>query len=399
MPVRPASTQPLHQIEDAYRAAKIYVLCEAGMADGIVIDLGYTFGRSNLRQFDDFDELVTEAMDFRPEAIVCDVECVSKSLLVNIRRLRNDDETADIAVVCRVRTLTAYDMGQLLSAGASGVLVSTAPAAEFIGRLTQYMSGAEGQDIPRSGSFGDLWAAQVAQNRALMPDEALIGRFGKQYALDIDVIFQPQDSIGGDMWGLIPIDQSQLAVFMADFCGHGWRVAPNAIRLANLLRSRDIDRDQPAAVLSWLNQRLRALLPRGQFAAMIYGVIDLRHDTFRYSCGSWMPFAVQHDAGAGWTPCEGRGLPLGTFADVTYEAGTVGFGPGGGLVLYSDALVETPGVPNNILTSDRVVEGLNRLGPKAAPADINRELAYRLGLRRGRLSDDLTVLSMRRHAS
>ncbi len=393
------SLQSLHEIEQAYRAAKIYVLCEIKGADSIVTDLGDRFGHACLRQFDDFDALVTEAMDFRPQAIVCDVDGISKRLLVNIRRLRNDGESAGIAIVCRTNTLTPHDMGQLLSAGASGVFLSDVPGAEFIGRLTQFMEGGDAQELPRSRMFDELWAAQIAQNRALMPSATQVERVCKLYGLDIDVVFEPYQDIGGDMWGLIPVDENRLAVFIADFCGHGWRVAPHAIRMNDFLHATDIDLADPARMLSWLNQRLKALLPRGQFAAMVYGVIDIRHDRFCYGCASWMPFAVQKDGQAGWTLHEGRGVPLGSFADITYEVETIDFGPGGGLVLYSDALVETTGGHGPTLTSEGVAKGLNRLDRQATPADITCDLVRRLGLDRARLADDLTLFALRRRVS
>ncbi|WP_162148494.1 PP2C family protein-serine/threonine phosphatase [Asticcacaulis sp. AC402] len=230
----------------------------------------------------------------------------------------------------------------------------------------------------------------------LLPDDRLVSSCEAMYGLDLSSVFLSPPPMSGDLWGLLPIDDDRLAVFCADVCGHGLAVAPHARKVHQLLHAPDLERSRPQRVLAEVNSGLHGYLPPGRFAAMFYGVIDIARDQLDYACSTFLPPLWRLGEGRPYELLEGAGLPLGFQPRARYENHSRRFERGGGLVIYSDALVETPMPPQAVFDTDRLCSAVNLLGFDADAATINAHLIDALDLETNRLEDDLTLIALLR---
>ncbi|MEO5337411.1 MAG: SpoIIE family protein phosphatase [Magnetospirillum sp. WYHS-4] len=185
----------------------------------------------------------------------------------------------------------------------------------------------------------DLRAARVMQEE-MLPTPEEIQAVEERYGVAIEAHFETSSELGGDIWGLKPIDDRRFALYMADFSGHGVTAALNTFRLHTVLDTLAADLDKPGDYLQALNRRMAALLPTGQYATMFYGVIDVAEETLCYAAAAAPRPLLADPASGAVRAIDGSGLPVGVTKNVRYETRRVPFPDGGLLFLYSDALLE-----------------------------------------------------------
>ena len=149
--------------------------------------------------------------------------------------------------------------------------------------------------------------------------------------------------------------------------------------------------DKPAWLLRRLNNRLRAVLPVGQFATMFCATIDFHRQTIEYVSAGAPPQLYRKSAEDPFEVISQPSLPLGILPDVAYESQTVAFCPGGGLVLYTDGLVETPKPPRSLYTTDSLKELLNKTS-QGTSLQLRQSLLGRLSKPAIEADDDITLI-------
>jgi sigma-B regulation protein RsbU (phosphoserine phosphatase) len=235
--------------------------------------------------------------------------------------------------------------------------------------------------------------ARAMQER-LMPSRERRRELEAATGVAIDAHFAPSSELGGDCWDVRRDGRGRLIVYLVDFSGHGVGAALNTFRLHTILQHMDFGDFDPGAFVSAINRRLCTLLPSGQFATVLAGMVDPEGGHFHYaSAGSTRPM-VWRPGDAEPLMGDSSGLPLGLLASAGYEARSLPLPPGGRLFLYSDAAIEIP-VGDDVLDEP----GLARLAsPLMHDADGPRVLErLRDALHRtGPIDDDLTLLLLTR---
>ncbi|MGE5505968.1 MAG: SpoIIE family protein phosphatase [Actinomycetota bacterium] len=240
-------------------------------------------------------------------------------------------------------------------------------------------------------SDGDLQMARAMQNR-LLPTPEDIAEASTRYGLSVSALFEPSREVGGDLWGLRPLDDHRLAVWLADFSGHGYAAALNTFRLHTLVRQTGVGRDQPGAYLGQLNRSLSGLLPVGQYATMLYGVLDLTAGEFVYAAAA-SPSPLAADLlDRTVTVGDGSGLPLGVQENAAYPERSLPLPAGSALLLHSDAVCECPRRGRQKLGSAGVPDLLRRAMERHSAPDVSGILAPFLATVRRPLRDDLTAV-------
>lgn len=212
---------------------------------------------------------------------------------------------------------------------------------ELIRRLTE--------DLDRARRF----------QQALLP-KGLPKSYG---ALRVAAAYEPCETLGGDLFDVVPLAGDRLLLMVADVAGHGVAAAlvTGMVKTA-LLRSLQ---DQPGLVPA-ARAVLETLAPLGQqrVVTIILAQIDARRRTMRYvNAGHppallWTPGGATRLLGA-TTPLLSYGIPM----DAEPEA-SVPFGPGERLALYSDGLYEVRDPAGNELGREKLLADLaSRRGP------------------------------------
>lgn len=238
---------------------------------------------------------------------------------------------------------------------------------------------------------GDLEMARSMQTR-LLPTADDLADIGARYGLSVSGMFEPSREVGGDLWGLRPLDEDRFAVWLADFSGHGYAAALNTFRLHTLVRQTNSGRDQPGPYLAQINRNLAGLLPVGQFATMLYGIVDLAAGAFVYAAAASPAPLVASLAERRITVGDGSGLPLGVSATATYTERSLPLPPGSALFLHSDAVCECPRRGRQKLGTAGVPMLVRRAIERHAAPDVTGILAPFLATVCHPLSDDLTAV-------
>lgn len=238
----------------------------------------------------------------------------------------------------------------------------------------------------------ELESARKLQE-AILPQQLEIEAM-QQRQLDVASYFKPSSEIGGDFWGMKPLFPHQTAFWMVDFSGHGVAAALNAFRLQAYLQEHASCESRPGEYLSHLNDKLLRIMMRGQFATMFYGIVDASSNTLFYSCAC-APHPILIGSGNQSTLIDGSGQPLGISLNI-YQTETVPFMPGETLILYSDALTETPDHTGRYMTESELIDLVKTQEGASANAMMNRILERFVEHAGGMVSDDITLCVCKR---
>lgn len=233
----------------------------------------------------------------------------------------------------------------------------------------------------------DLETASRVQATLLPPRDFVSPAWSGHYA------YIPYGAVSGDYVDVVSAGD-ELLVMVGDVAGKGVAAAMLMSQLHAMFRATAT----PGLGLGEMMRRVNRLLTAAT-AANAYATLAgarLRADGSAELCnaGHASPLLL---SGHAVEPLPADGLPLGLFADSEYGTTEIGFGPGDGLLLYTDGLSEGHGPDGCELG----VDGLRSLledSPKDAPARlVELCLAAAESHRRGAAAhDDLTVMALLR---
>ncbi|MFH9419505.1 SpoIIE family protein phosphatase [Streptomyces sp. NPDC017529] len=199
--------------------------------------------------------------------------------------------------------------------------------------------------------------------------------------------------IGGDWYDVVPLPDGRVAAVIGDVQGHDTHAATVMGQLRIVLRAYAAEGHAPATVMARASAFLDDL-DTDRFATCTYADADLATGTVRLVRAGHVDPLLRHAEGlCRRLPVTG-GLPLGIgtgFRDLDYPVTTVHMAVGETLVMYTDGLVEEPGV--DIDDGVRELARVVRDGPQEV-----QQLADRLcdlaAERSG--EDDMAMLILRR---
>jgi anti-sigma regulatory factor (Ser/Thr protein kinase) len=161
--------------------------------------------------------------------------------------------------------------------------------------------------------------------------------------------------VGGDWYDVFRLDGDRFAVSMGDVAGHGVPAARtmNVVRIA--LRSAVLAHMDAVGVLD-LGDRMLDLERGSPMVTAIYGVIDVRRQTFAFaSAGHCRPLLLRADGSI--EEVVGEGFPLGLGMRLTLQRASceIALRPGDSLVLYTDGLTEQG---RDLLAGERTLQAV-----------------------------------------
>ena len=149
--------------------------------------------------------------------------------------------------------------------------------------------------------------------------------------------------LGGDWYDAFRLPGGQLGLTIGDVVGRGFNAAALMGQLRSGLRAYATQHLPPAEVLFGLSGLIRQLAP-GHSATVLYMVVDPeRGDVIASGAGHPAPLLRRGDGSASFVEIPGS-VPLGTVRLPRYENVTADLEPGSTLVLFTDGVVESPGV-------------------------------------------------------
>jgi len=191
---------------------------------------------------------------------------------------------------------------------------------------------------------------------------------------EFDFSYRTANTIGGDYYDFIPLEDGRLGLVVGDASGHGiaagllMAIASSALKLAI-----DVD-PAPAAVARFVNRALCRSGSNRSFMTLFYGLLDPRTGRMEY-VGAGHPYPMLRRSDGEIVELGRGGLPLGIRDRLSSPTGEVVIDPGDQLLLYTDGIVETVDPAGDDFGYERLRRALEFGGSTAAIHDrIVREV-------------------------
>ncbi|MFG2873789.1 SpoIIE family protein phosphatase [Streptomyces sp. NPDC048337] len=197
--------------------------------------------------------------------------------------------------------------------------------------------------------------------------------------------------IGGDFYDLIRPTPSTVLAAIGDVQGHNVNAAALMGQVRTAVHAHGTAGTPPSELLARTNRLLTDLDP-GLFTSCLIAQIDLAHGQARLASAGHPPPLLQYPGGATGLLDIPPGLLLGIEPSAEYPTREIPFPPGALMVLYTDGLVETPGVDIEAATLS-LARHLDRSG-KENLDDVADTLLQHGGHTAPR-TDDVALLLMR----
>ncbi len=183
------------------------------------------------------------------------------------------------------------------------------------------------------GLKGDLEVARQIQF-GLLPFEPY-----ERPGVTIANAMRPANTVGGDYFDVIELEESRIAIAVGDVAGKGMPAALLMALLQGSLRTLLSAGFRGEELAAKLNAHLCASIPSNRLVTLFYGELDAATGQLRYvNCGHNPPFLLargERPARLGATA-----IALGITTDTEFVSMTVELAPGDRLVLYTDGITE-----------------------------------------------------------
>lgn len=180
---------------------------------------------------------------------------------------------------------------------------------------------------------GDLEIARQIQF-GLLPFEPVLrpGAF-------ICASMRPANTVGGDYFDVIELEEGRLAIAVADVAGKGMPAALLMALLQGSLRTLITAGLRGPDLVAKLNDHLCANIPSNRLVTLFYAEFDPRTGELAWvNAGHNAPFLIR--AGAGLERMPATGVALGVVPHAQFESRLARLQPGERLFLYTDGVTE-----------------------------------------------------------
>ncbi len=206
----------------------------------------------------------------------------------------------------------------------------------------------------------------------------------------------PAKEVGGDFYDFFMIGEDKLGLVMADVSGKGVPAALFMVISKTMLKDRSLMGGTPATILTEVNNLLVETNKEDLFVTVWMGILDLNTGLIRAASAGHEYPAVRRAGGSYELFKDPHGFVLGTMEEMKYEEYELKLEKGDSLFLYTDGVPEATNAQEELFTTDRMLDALNR-NPDADPDEILQSVRYAVDGFVGEADpfDDLTMMSIK----
>ena len=225
----------------------------------------------------------------------------------------------------------------------------------------------------------------------------LPGNFPQIESYDIHGLNIPSKQVGGDYFDILPLNDDELILTIADVSGKGM---PAALLMSNLQAALHTlyTEDYP---LNQIAQKLNSLIFKNtsieHFITFFILKLNLQNGRFEYVNAGHNPPYLLNSQGKIEELSTG-GFLLGIFPEAQYEIGTGQLRAGELIIMYTDGVTECMNVAEQEFGEARLQEILLYNGVNLSARALNELIVERLNrfARQVPQSDDITILTVKR---
>lgn len=210
-------------------------------------------------------------------------------------------------------------------------------------------------------------------------------------------IYEPALELSGDYCDFILLPDGRMVIAIGDVAGKGVSAALYMARLSSAVRLCLEGTDDTAELAGRLNQHFAEFGGGHRFLTLMLCVLDPQSNTLTMTSAGHCPAAIGSGTSVRLLPAsEQTQPPLGIMPDTEYESSRVTIEKGDRIVLFTDGLSEARNTDKQLFGLDRICDSVSQATGTAADAAREVAGAARAFAGRGGLSDDLTLVSIRR---
>lgn len=385
-------------IRRSIKSAKILVIGDAPLATRLIQRVLQRVGFSDVQSVGG-SLAIERIVALKPDLVLIEAELIEVDRIELCRQLRSDPQFMNLPVIVQTDLTGRADGPKLFALRVSDIIGLPINPNELVTRVVNHLERAElvrELRLYHDRTWQELGAAKRMQLE-LLPQLPIQHGMVEDYSVRVATFYQPSSEIGGDIWGVLPVNATSFGIFLADFAGHGVTAALNTFRLHTLILELESLHNDPCALLAKLNDALAAILPRGQFATFFYAVFDMARGRLKFaSAGAPAPILKS----AGGMPAQlldSTGIPLGVVRGTSYELHRHNFEPGSKILLFSDGLSEFPDSHGNRIGEEGLRDVVDRLEPDVEPDDLVRSVRSAAGIEGNcQLPDDTMIICIDR---
>ncbi len=226
----------------------------------------------------------------------------------------------------------------------------------------------------------------------MLPD-----KFPDSPVYDLFASMEPALQVGGDLYDFFMVDDTHLALVIADVSDKGVSAALFMVIAKTLIRSQtEQGLQDPADILADVNRKLMEVNKAYMFVTTWLGILDLDTGTVRYvDAGHEYP-AIRRVGGLFEVISDEHSVPLAASLNAKFVSGEFTLSRGDTLFLYTDGVPEANNEKGELLGKDRMIEILNRkpdAGPKEVIENVKEGIAEYV--KEAEQFDDTTMLCVR----
>ena len=221
--------------------------------------------------------------------------------------------------------------------------------------------------------------------------------FPERHEFDIYATMDPAKEVGGDFYDFFMVDDTHLAVVMADVSGKGVPAALFMVIAKTIIKNQALTGEPLAQVFDRANDQLCENNGEGLFVTAFMGLLDINSGDFTFvNAGHNAPLLRRRGGEYEYLKMD-PGFVLAGLEGMRYESDRLRLEPGDTLFLYTDGVTEALDPNEELFGEDRLKAALNR--DEAKELKMNELLPYiRAALRDfadgAEQADDITMLGI-----
>ena len=363
-----------------------------------------------LLEASDGEEAIEVAVQGQPDLILLDIMMPKKDGYEVCRELKKDERFAAVPIIFLSAKAETEDKIKGLELGGADYVTKPFDRGEVVARchaqlkirdLTKRLTLANRDLLEKQRLIDEDLKAAAEIQRSLLPQE-----YPNVDIMDVAWKFMPCQSIGGDIFNLIRLDEDNWGIYMVDVSGHGVPSALVAVSVTQMMHSsksvilkRSIDHPPhyqivaPPEVLDKLDREY-PIERFDKFFTITYIVLNGQSKRILYSNAAHPPPVLLHPDGTLEFLDKG-GTIIGMGGALPFEGGENQLRAGDKLFIYTDGIVEYQDEDGNFYGEDRFFDEMKRLKDEPISSMIDGVIASVMDFgKNNEPQDDISLLGV-----
>ncbi len=213
--------------------------------------------------------------------------------------------------------------------------------------------------------------------------------------VEITAILKPTKEVGGDFYDYYKIDDTHIAILIADVSGKGMPAAMFMMKAITCFKNFIETSLSPKEILAKVNSSVYNGNVNDMFLTCFLGILDIETGILTYANAGHNPPIIGHNYEYKYLKCQ-SGFILGCFEDAFVCDEQFTLNPGDSITLYTDGVTEARNEKGEFYQEDRLINLFNRKEYNSV-FELQSDLKDDLIEFRGKAiqSDDITVLTLK----